>query len=411
MQARSTTKLQTGLIWLGLGLLALLLLNSPGTSDMGIWLTWSDNLERLGLVRGFAANHADYPPLTSAILLGAVRLGELVDVRPFAAIKLSILTFLGLTCLACWRWTKDMRVTAALFLALLLNSALLAYVDIYLAPALVLGLWALKEKRLELFSLCFGAACLTKWQPLIIAPFLLVYILGQKQGSTGLRLARAALPAAGLLGLACLVFDLGPLWLAFKASLSHTYLSGNALNANWILTHLLRAFSPETFGGLVEGRADLIITGDLRLTLAPRLLFGLSYAAALGVFIWRRAKTFENTLRYALMGFLAYFTFNVGVHENHLFVAAILAILLAWRTPARWAEALLVALIFNINMYTFYGSSGPGLEFERVIFHRVDMALLLAIFNVGFFVVWMGREWLDCRLKIEERSCPAKIDR
>ena len=199
MQARSTTKLQTGLIWLGLGLLALLLLNSPGTSDMGI-PTWSDNLERLGLVHGFAANHADYPPLTSAILLGAVRLGELVDVRPFVAIKLSILTFLGLTCLACWRWTKDMRVTAALFLALLLNSALLAYVDIYLAPALVLGLWALKEERLELFSLCFGAACLTKWQPLIIAPFLLVYILGQKQGSTGWRLARAALPAAGSSG-------------------------------------------------------------------------------------------------------------------------------------------------------------------------------------------------------------------
>ena len=85
----------------------------------------------------------------------------------------------------------------------------------------------------------------------------------------------------------------------------------------------------------------------------------------------------------------------MGVHENHLFVAAILAILLAWRAPARWAEALLVALIFNVNMYTFYGSSGPGLEFERVIFHRVDMALVLAIFNVGFYIYLWVKELMN----------------
>jgi hypothetical protein len=76
-------------------------------------------------------------------------------------------------------------------------------------------------------------------------------------------------------------------------------------------------------------------------------------------------------------------------------VAAILGVLLAWRAPARWAEALGVALMFNINMYTFYGSSGPGLEFDRVIFHRVDMALVLACFNVVFFLYWMVREMWD----------------
>ena len=400
MGFRSMPKKSMMTTWLAfclLALLALLTLNSPGTSDMGIWLSWADNLERLGLVDGFAANQADYPPLTSAVILGAVRLGELVDVRPFVAIKLSIGVFVGLTTLAFWRWTKDARAAMAMFLALLLNSMLLAYVDIYFAPALVLGLWALKEGKLALFSVCFSAACLTKWQPLIILPFLLVFVMRREEQrpSTRALLLRGALPAAGMLGVTLLVFGLGPMWDAFRASLSHAYLSGNALNANWILTHLIRVYSPELYGGLVAGQAEYIVTDELRFTLIPRLLFVLFYATCLGMFFWRRKKTFENMLWFGLLGFLAYFTWNVGVHENHLFVATILAAPLAWLVPGRRVEALCVALMFNINMYTFYGSSGPGLEYSRVIFHRVDMALVLACFNVAFFLYLWAREVSD----------------
>jgi hypothetical protein len=396
MQQATMNKLQTGLVWAGLAGLSLLLLNSPGTSDMGIWLSWSDNLDRLGLVRGFAANHADYPPLTSAILLGAVRLFEMVDVRPFVAIKLSIGVFLSLTTLVFWRWTKDLTASVGLFLALTLNSLLLAYVDIYYAPALLLGWWALKRGRMALFSICFTAACLTKWQPLIIAPFLLVYALARQEPTAGKheKLARLALPPVIMGAVALLIFGLPPVWEALRASFSHAYLSGNALNFNWILTHLLRVFSPEKFGGLVDGRADYIVTAEAGITLWPRLVFGLFYAASLVIFIWRREKTFANTLHFALLGFLAYFTFNVGVHENHLFVAALLAAALAWLEPGRRLEMLVVTLIFNINMYTFYGSSGPGLAFDRVIFHRVDMALPLACFNVVFFLYLFAREWM-----------------
>ena len=397
MQKLAVERVLTGLVWVGLIGVILLTLNSPGTSDMGIWLSWADNVDRQGLVNGFAANQADYPPLTSAILLGAVRLGEQVDVRPFVAIKLSIGLFLGLTTLAFWRWTRDLRAAVWMFLALLLNSMLLAYVDIYVAPALVLALWALKEGRLGLFSLCYTAACLTKWQPLIIAPFLLVYALGRRERrpALGATLLGLGLPAAALLGASLLIFHWGPVWQAFKASLGHQYLSGNALNANWIQTHLIRVFSPEAFGGLAEGRADLIITGDTRYTLIPRLVFALFYLAGLGLFLRRREKTFAGMLTFALLGFLAYFTFNPGVHENHLFVPAILAAALAFWAPERRLEMLIVALMFNINMYVFYGSSGPGLEFDRVIFHQVDMALPLACINVLFFLYLGAKEMLN----------------
>ena len=54
----------------------------------------------------------------------------------------------------------------------------LGYSDIYFAPALILSLWMLKEGRWLWFSLSFAVGALIKWQPMIIAPFCLLYILG-----------------------------------------------------------------------------------------------------------------------------------------------------------------------------------------------------------------------------------------
>lgn len=211
----STQKL---LLFLLVFLISLLFLNSHGTSDMEIWLQWADNAYILGVVAGFEANQADYPPITTAILLVAVRLGQVLELPALTAIKLSIILFLCLTSLACWLWTRDVVVTLLMHLALLLNSAALAYVDIYFAPTLVLALWALKQRKLLLFTMFYSIACLTKWQPLIIAPFILLYILDVNQWSDWKRIdvkklaLRVILPAAVLLGLTLLIFGAGPVW-------------------------------------------------------------------------------------------------------------------------------------------------------------------------------------------------------
>jgi hypothetical protein len=42
----------------------------------------------------------------------------------------------------------------------------------------------------------------------------------------------------------------------------------------------------------------------------------------------RQPKSFGRLLRFSLVGYLAYFTFNTGVHENHLFLAVIVAVAL-----------------------------------------------------------------------------------
>ena len=395
MRNTKISSIQTLLLFLLVFLLSLLFLNSHGTSDMEIWLQWADNADNLGVVAGFEANHADYPPITTAILLDAVRLGQVLELPALTAIKLSIILFLCLSSLACWLWTRDVGITLLMHLALLLNSAALAYVDIYFAPTLILALWALKQRRLLLFTLCYSIACLTKWQPLIIAPFILLYILNVMQWSDWKRIdfkklaLRVILPAAVLAGLTLLIFGVKPVWDGLRASASHNYLSGNALNANWILTHYIRVFSPEQFGGLVNQQANYIVTDLPQIQLAPRLLFILFYALTLAVF-YRREKSFENTLLFSILGFLAYYTFNIGVHENHLFLVTILAVLLLWVNQAHWPEMLILVLMNNINLFTFYGFNGEGPGFSRVLFREVDFALILAIFNVGFFfIIWL----------------------
>jgi Gpi18-like mannosyltransferase len=152
--------------------------HSPGTSDIEFWEAWVNNADNYGLVAGYAANHDAYPPLASVILWAAEQVFQPLQASAFLSIKFSIFFFLVATASLFWLWTRDLRVALILYFALLLNSVALGYIDVYFAPPLILSLWMLKEGRWLWFSLLFALATLIKWQPMIIAPFCLLYILG-----------------------------------------------------------------------------------------------------------------------------------------------------------------------------------------------------------------------------------------
>ncbi len=184
-------------------------------------------------------------------------------------------------------------------------------------------------------------------------------------------------------------FGVTPLFKSLKGALGHGFhgiLSGNALNFNWILTHVLHVFYPDRFGSLVEGRARIILTESQTVMFVPRLLFFLSYTITL-VSFFKRDKTFEDMINLSLTGYFSYFIFNVGVHENHLFLIVILSIIMFWINRNHLSLMITLILMNNINLFVFYGIDGMGLRFSRVIAHTVDIALLLSIFNVSFFLV------------------------
>jgi hypothetical protein len=370
-------------------LAGLILTQSPGTVDVGNWLSWINAARTNGLAPGFVALHTRYPPLALTILHGAYELGRLVGLTEFTSIKLSILLFLWLSTFLVWLWTRNVSVALILYFSLLLNSLALGYIDIYFAPSLILSLWMLKERRLVGFSMFYTVACLTKWQPILIGPFIAIYLVGIQddlgQWKHWMRRIglQVVLPASAVTALTLAVFGALPVLHAFKAALSHTYLSGNALNLNWIVTYFLHTWRPNDFGGLRNGLATYITTKSWEITLIPRLLFYSTYLLTLLAFV-RREKDFKNLVLFSIIGVLCYYTFNIGVNENHLFLVAILAVILLWLDEAYRSTAVLLILMSNINLFLFYGTDGT-LHFDR-LFLGIDTSLPLAFFNVLYFL-------------------------
>ena len=97
-----------------------------------------------------------------------------------------------------------------------------------------------------------------------------------------------------------------------------------------------------------------------------------------------------------LAGYLAYFTFNAGVHENHLFIAMVLGLFLitmpdqlrrGWsRTRELWLGLGIVAFA-HLNPLLFFGWRG-GDRAPTLLGgpDGLDVSVLLATFSVVLFV-------------------------
>ncbi len=371
-------------------LLALLWLQAPGTTDVPIFLRWAA-AAAISVRGSYATFFAyGYPPLGFVILRGAALIAETLNTDLLIGFKLSLLLSLLVTGGLFWLWTRNFYLSLGLFLALLPNAMTYGYTDIHFAPFLVGALWALHRNKLALFTVLYGGACLVKLQPLILAPFLVIYLLGVQHIADWRQIAvkrlglRVILPAA-LMALGTFAIFGKPAADALSIGLTNPFLSGQALNLNWIVTFGLRVLNPQWFGGLSDGLIIPIDTQDWHALFWSKILFWLLFAPACLAFALSR-KSFDDLLRFGLVGYLTYFMLNTGVHENHLFMAVVLAAVLAWRQREHLSTFAIWALVANINLFVFYGADGSGLAFSRVV--GVDITLLLAVVFVALFGVY-----------------------
>lgn len=294
-----------------------------------------------------------------------------------------------------WLYTRSSLFAAILYVSLFMNSVLLAYLDIYFAPSLILSLWALEKNRITLFTLTFMISCLIKWQIFIISPFILLYILNinsvNEWSQIDLKslISRVFVPLTLILVCASLIFGFGEILGAFKNTVKmHNYLSGKALNFNWMITYLLHIVDPQQFGGLTnEPWAMVIRTDQLKITLLPRIIFVVVYSTILLKF-FRTKKTFENLLLYSIIGYLAYFLFNFSVHENHLFLIVILSLLLLRLNAEHLMLAVVIFFMNNVNLWIFNGFDGtvPGLN--RGIW---PVSFILSFLNLVLFTILISK--------------------
>jgi hypothetical protein len=141
---------------------ALLPLHSPGTGDVSYWISWIETMERDGFVAGYVPV---YPPMAWVILQGVAFSYHALNIEMFLAIKWSLVFFLLLTSGVFLLWTRDLLLTAFLHLSLILSSVAQGYLDIWLAPTILLAFWALKERKIFLFSVFYTFSCLIKQPP------------------------------------------------------------------------------------------------------------------------------------------------------------------------------------------------------------------------------------------------------
>ena len=387
-----------GLSWSGIALLFLVnliaasFLYSPGTTDVQHWQTWINSISKYGLIGAYAHSGDQHPPLAFVILSPISRCAHALGTTEFIVLKCSLLLFLLATS-ACFYWfTRNLILTAAFEFTLILNSVALGYIDIYFAPFLIAGLFQLRRGNLNRGVLLFTISCFIKWQPVIIAPFICSYVLSLAQGGpdTHCKPQMRILPFA----LATVAVAL-PIMTVFGAAVIHSLgrgmtddpvLSGNALNLSWLHTWALHLAQPGTYGALKDGQVDIIesYTYEASIKLAEKILFYASYGGVFTVFA-RKKKTFERLIVYSVLGYMSYFIFNTGVHENHLFLVSCLAWILAFVDSGHLLRCINLSIAANVNLVLFYGLFGQPLPFRRV-FAGIDVTVWFAFANICLFL-------------------------
>ncbi len=386
---------RTSLIALaGLLLLALFLAALPGTPDVNVWKMWVDGLNRLGFVEGFTAGegHILQPPLGMLLLVLAHNvapwIGLPAHVWPAAGLTtfdLSLWLALVASAMAVIYVTRNAWLAVAFVAVFLLNGVVYGYFDIYCVPFWLLGMHAITECRVGRAAFLMLVAVLIKWQFLVFVPFVGLYFFrGLFQPPRGARvIARRAvpyLPAVLLLTATLLLLGRGSM-LSLARGAAHDTLSGYAMNFGWILTWAMHVVWPESYGPLQDGYIEVIRTQDTRVLSLLKVLFLSTFALALWR-QWRSPSTPENLWRFMLAGYLAYFLFNKGAHENHLVPTMLVAGYMAWRETKWIPVAIIFVVLTNLNMYFFYGLDGVDRGDARVVW-GMDWSLPLAVVYVG----------------------------
>jgi len=358
-----------------------------GTSDVSdVWLHLISQLTTLGPIHGYAATAADYPPGSYAILWMVGTLAHGTGVVPLTVLKITTCVFLLATALLVAIASQRPWLGTATLGALALSAPALMYLDIFVAPFIVIAIWAAIRGRTALMLALVTSACLMKWQPLFVLPFAALYLAGQRDAmpvGEWRRLTWRSLGLCAAIAAIALAVYGWPVVLAFYAAGRHGHFSNFAMNLPWALGWWLERTSPARYGHLTpDGFATIANASrrELRIMAGVSLLaYGLVCRA-----YWKHAdRSVAAWLRYALVGYLAYFTLCSGVHENHLFLANLLGLGLAWVEPRRWWVAAVVAVAANLNLYAFYGLTGAGPV--HLMLAGLDWTVWLSVANCAAF--------------------------
>ncbi|MBN2627415.1 MAG: DUF2029 domain-containing protein, partial [Spirochaetales bacterium] len=389
------------LLYLLVMVFAISFLAAPGIHDVhDSWLHgwWMDSYERLGPVRGYADAGDNYPPL-SFVFIGLMReVADHLGADVFYVYKISIMAFLIWMSLIVRRISGDWIYPAVFTLALLLATVSHGYTDYMFAPFLMISLLQLKKENYLAAGLVFTAGLLLKWQPLMVMPYILIYLINVNRikdiprADWKMILLKIVLPFMLIFLVSLAVW--GPhLVASLLKGMSHSALSFFGMNGSWVLSFFLHLADPEKYGA-AKGFLGYIYAEGLAVKLFG-LIFPALYLFSLYRFFRKEKKGWDDLVRFMIIGYLAYFLFNKGVHQNHLFLVPVLIPLLFNKEGGgRERKENLIhfffwSLVMNANLYYFYGVDGDRQGIVPRLFLGYDVyPLILASGAIIYFLFW-----------------------
>jgi len=269
-----------------------------------------------------------------------------------------------------------------------LSLAVMGYVGVslglldalYLFP-LTLALWALSKGRVALFSFFFATAVMIKWQPAILAPILLIFLIREVLSRTSwqrrIRMSAGILvPGIAVVLTTVLVFGISSFTESLTGATQQNMWSGNALNVNWLLSAL--TLGPVEGWGSVTYLYVEDVAGPLPVIM--RWTFWILYVTLLVLVARVRSLCFSRLMVALALGVLLYGLIAVGAHSNHMTLVFPIALFLLFRVPELRYQSTLLLAIPLANIIWAMGLTGTRLRVPSI--GPVDASIPVAVLIV-----------------------------
>ncbi len=285
-------------IGLFLTLFGIVLLGSGGTEDLALFHQWLSNAFDHSLAEGYNITQGNYPPFLIFTFYPFAFIKNIIGY--WAVIHLSLVFNLLLSTFIFYKITKNAAMSLAFYFVFFYPAIILKYLDINYTPPLLIALFFLSQNWFFWFGVFFTSAILVKWQPLILAPFIFLYLIHRPQGSTKTFINPAILQAATgaslVIGGCIAYFGISTVFNALIAAMNEPELSGQALNLYWIVTYYLHVSHPEQYEALVSGLSNVVTPGHDFITVA-KIPFVVFYFLTIVAFL-KQEKTLKIFLHF-----------------------------------------------------------------------------------------------------------------
>jgi hypothetical protein len=360
--------------------------DAPGTSDVFLFIQWVKNIGPADPFTGFGFFEMDYPPLSFLTMSLSAKVGHHFGIPDLQDYKAPLGLFTAAACLLVLARTRSPAEALVIMLIATPFGLVLGYYDVEYLPFLLIAFYAAQDERWAVAGAALAIAALIKWQPLILAP---LFVLAAFRGRQSLRqFGLALVPTIIVVTIILILFTPVAVYHALLKAMANEYLSGQGANVGWLVSYLSEfmhvaglELQPSGLVQILVRDPDVPTVGWIMLGL--RLAFYAWFMASLGIYMVGR-RTIEAFQLSALSISLVQFTWNTGVHENHMFVPMVAAFV-SWQSKSLDGFLFIsIAAIAILNMLLFYGV-GDGFEYRSLL--GLDSTVILALAEILAFVL------------------------